>query len=317
MIGSSHSGVRPWLLVEASKEGVLRVATAIPSRRPRLLNVREIDISTTPTFTDALQKVGRENDVTLSGTRCTIAMAGATSGEALSLMRSRWTISRAGLAAIFEQPVTVINDVAARAWATRAGTATIVGVRGGGLPSFERLGRMIVLMADEGVGAAVIDIDRDGGVRILETEAGHMEFAPATETEFRLAQALKGTNVSTSWERVLMLDRSDPLWATACPELPEHERPRFLATLLGRLTVNLMTAFAAWNGVMLTGTKVNRILEGGRTPAFESAFPGRRNFSRLVMNTPVWRVDQHEAVLTGSAERLAYELGTELSSVAA
>src|SRR5258708_485088 len=149
MIGSSHSGVRPWLLVEASKEGVLRVATAIPSRRPRLLNVRETDISTMPTFTDALQKVGRENDVTLSGTRCAIAMAGATSGETLSLVRSRWTISRAGLSALFEQPVTVINDVAARAWATRAGTATIVNARGTGLPSFERPGRMLMLMVED------------------------------------------------------------------------------------------------------------------------------------------------------------------------
>ena len=78
---------RPWLLVEASAQGVLRVATASPSQRPRLQRVNELDISGVPTFTDGLQRIEREHGVALHGTKCAIAMAGATSGEALSLVR--------------------------------------------------------------------------------------------------------------------------------------------------------------------------------------------------------------------------------------
>ena len=105
--------VAPWLLIEASIEGVMRYATAIPSDRPRLTNIGEITVSGLPTFTDALQSIERELNMPLRGVQCAMAMAGATSGEALSLVRSRWTITRAGLAAVFDREVTVINDVAA------------------------------------------------------------------------------------------------------------------------------------------------------------------------------------------------------------
>src|SRR5829696_7371858 len=105
-----HGESRPWLLVEASHEGVLRFATALPSSRPHIGNVREISVSGLPTFTCALQQFERETGIALRGLECVIAMAGATSGEALSLVRSRWTLTRGGLAAVFGRPVTVIND---------------------------------------------------------------------------------------------------------------------------------------------------------------------------------------------------------------
>lgn len=308
MMAASAGDARPWLLVEASAQGVLRVATATPSQRPRLEAVRELDITGVPTFTDGLQRIEREHGVALHGTRCAIAMAGATSGEALSLVRSRWTITRTGLAAIFEQPVTVLNDVAARAWAVRSGTATVVNVRGIGAPAFDQPGRFLMVMVEEGVGAAIVDVDRTGQMRVLETEAGHMDFAGLSDSEFRLSQAAKGISLASSWERMLMLDRNDPLWASACPHMLEPERPRLQAELLGRFSVNLVQAYGAWNGVMLTGSRVNRILEAGGRSAFENAFAGRRNFARLIAGCAVWRVDQHEAVLTGTAERLAYNL---------
>ncbi|MGZ2412201.1 glucokinase [Sphingomonas sp. F9_3S_D5_B_2] len=315
-MSSSLPDARPWLLVEASAQGVLRVATATPSPRPRLQAVREIDITGVPTFTDGLQRVEREQGVTLHGTRCVIAMAGATSGEALSLVRSRWTITRSGLAAIFEHPVMVLNDVAARAWAVRSGSATVGNLRGIGAPAFDKPARFVMIMVEEGVGAAIVDVDRTGHMRVLETEAGHMDFAPLSQAEFQLSQALKGNSPAASWERLLMVDRNDPLWASACPQMLDPERPRLQSELLGRFAVNLVHAYGAWNGVMLTGSRVNRILEAGGRSAFDSSFAGRRNFARLIGACPVWRVDQHEAVLTGTAERLAYNMQSQARAAA-
>jgi glucokinase len=50
------------------------------------------------------------------------------------------------------------------------------------------------------------------------------------------------------------------------------------------------------------------MLDSGNRVYFESAFATRRNFSRLIVGVPAWRVDQHEAVLTGAARRLAQDL---------
>ena len=139
MMGPATSGVNPWLLIEASSEGVLRFATVMPSSRPRVSAIHEIPIAGVPTFTDALQQFEREEGVPLRGLQCAMAIAGAASGETISLVRSRWTISRAGLMAIFGTQPVILNDVAARAWATRSGTANIEPLRGLGMPSFSRL----------------------------------------------------------------------------------------------------------------------------------------------------------------------------------
>src|SRR3954464_568818 len=193
MMSPATSGVNPWLLIEASIEGVLRFATVMPSSRPRVSAIHEIAIAGVPTFTDALQQFERDKGVPLRGLQCAMAIAGAASGETISLVRSRWTISRAGLMAIFGTQPVILNDVAARAWATRSGTANIEPLRGIGLPTFSRPGRYGMVMIEEGVGAAIVDVDRNAGVRVLETEAGHMDFAPTNDREERLAKAVRGT----------------------------------------------------------------------------------------------------------------------------
>lgn len=317
MMSPTGSDLRPWLLIEASQEGILRFATTMPSPRPRISEVRQINIAGVPTFTDALQRYERETGISLQGLQCAMAIAGAASGETISLVRSRWTISRAGLAAVFGNPATILNDVAARAWATRSGTANIDTVRGVGRPSLSQPGRYAMIMVEEGVGAAIIDVDREAGIRILETEAGHTDFAPISEREEKLAKAVRGAAQTISWERMLMLERQDPIWGQACPDILEAERPRILAAMLGRFAVNLMHNFGAWQGVMMTGSRAGRMLETGSRPYFDTAFAMRRNFSRLIIGSPAWRVDQHEAVLTGAAERLAYSLQPVQTAAAA
>ncbi|MDP9423794.1 MAG: glucokinase [Pseudomonadota bacterium] len=316
MIGSAATEGRPWLLIDASLEGVLRFATASPSLRPRIEHAREIDIRGLPTFTDALQQFERESGHALRGLECALAIAGACSGETLSLVRSRWTITRAGLAAVFERPVTIINDVVSRAWATRSGLATMEPVRGSGTFGLNRPGRYVMVMVDEGVNAAIVDVDTQQHVSVLETEAGNIDFAPTNEREEKLATALKAGSPFVSWEKMLQLDRQDPVWSLACPELLIPERPRLLAGLLARYIVNLMHAYGAWQGVMLTGSRVGQILDSGGRPNFDTAFAARRHFGRLILGTPVWRVEQREAVLTGAAERLGRDYALEIRQAA-
>lgn len=313
---TSQAGERPWLLIDASHEGVMRFATTMPSPRPRIGPVREIDVRGLPTFTDALQQFERESGHELRGLQCAMAMAGAATGETLSIVRSRWTITRAGLAAVFGRPAAIINDVAARAWAIRSGLATVEPIRGGGSLSLDRTGRYAMVMIDEGVNAAIVDVDHDLRISVLEAEAGNIDFAPSNEREEKLALALRAGAPVVSWERLLQLDRHDPVWAEACPDLMELERPRLMAALLGRYVINLMHAYGAWQGVMLTGSRVGRIVDAAARTNFETVFAARRNFSRLILGTPVWRVEQREAVLTGAAERLARDYSISLDKAA-
>lgn len=312
----SNSESRPWLLIEALQESVLRFATAVPSSRPRLSDIREINIAGLPTFTDALQQYERETGIPLQGRDCAMAIAGAASGEAFSLARSRWTISRAGLAAIFGRPVTILNGVAARAWAIKSGTATVDALRGARSLNLANSGRYIMLSLSGGVGGSVIDVDREGLIRILETEAGQMDFPVEGEREQKLARSLKGLNPRATWENLLMLEPQSLVWAQSCPEVAETERARIVANVLGRFAVNLLYAYGAWDGVLITGSRGAKILTPLSRSAFESAFAERRSLHRLVSACPAWKIEQREPVLTGAAECLAQSLGAQMSKAA-
>lgn len=316
MLNLQAGETRPWLLIDASHEGVIRFATTAPAVRPRIGPVSEIDIRGLPTFTDALQQYERESGLELRGLQCAMAIAGAATGETMNLVRSRWTITRAGLAAVFGRPVAIINDVVARAWANRSGLATVGPIRGQGSLSLEQPGRYAMIMIDEGVNAAIVDVDSEKRMSVLETEAGKLDFAPSNEREDKLATTLRTGAPFVSWERMLQLDRKDPIWAQACPDLLESERPRLLAAILARYVVNLMHAYGSWQGVMLTGARVGTILDSTGRPSFETAFAARRDFSRLILNTPLWRVEQREAVLSGAAERLARDYTPSLAKAA-
>lgn len=309
MFGERSSDTAPWLIIQASSEGVLRFASAIPAARPRLTDIRQIEVQSLPTFTDALQQYERQSGIPLRGRRCVMAVAGVTGGETVSLVRSRWTITRTGLAAVFGEPVTIINNVAARAWAVKSGTAAIETVRGAGAPNLARAGRYMFANIESGVGVAVVDVDNEGKTRILETEGGHMDFMAASECESRLAQEVRGTKTFATWEKILLIEKQDALWARACPEVTDAQRSRIVANALGRFAVNLMHAFGAWQGVLITGGRGGRLLEASNRSAFDAAFADRRNFSRLVMGCPVWKVDQQDAELTGGAECLAQDYG--------
>jgi glucokinase len=293
------------LAIEASQKGLLRITKVTSSLRPKLGEIWQTEVDGVPTFTDALQLYERQTGEKIHGLRCGMAVAGATSGETLSPARSRWTITRCGLTAIIGEPAIIINDVAARAWAIISGMARIENYRGFGHPEF-RPGRYATIMVEEGVGSCIIDVDRRGTIRILEAEAGHMQFPPSNETELKLGGALAGTAPCATWEMILMLDRSDTVWSRVCPEMSERDRASLQAEILGRFVVDVMNAYAAWDGVLITGSRGHRMLDSGNRSSFENAFLSRRNFHRLIRTCPVWRVEQREAVLTGVAECLAH-----------
>ncbi|MEO5774892.1 MAG: glucokinase [Sphingomicrobium sp.] len=303
------------LLIDASREGLLRFAIIEPLARD-IRNVQEIDVHTVPTFTDALQSFAHENNLKLRGLNCIMAVASVTSEENVAIGRTRWMIARVGLGAIFGRPVTIINNVAAKAWALDAGTATLDDLRGGGVFDLSHRGRYIIINVDQGVGCALIEVDNSGEIRVSETEAGHMDFPPLSDVEATIAHAIRGSSPLASWEKMLVLDRHSSAWSAAGPKAMRGERQRFLASILGRFAVNLVNAYGAWQGVLVTGGTTANLLKGiGRT-AFDEPFQGRRHFSRLIAACPAWHVRQKKAVLTGALQYLHHGMLIDLPAAA-
>jgi glucokinase len=140
---------------------------------------------------------------------------------------------------------------------------------------------------------------------VLESEAGHIDFAPATAVERQLADAMRNGDMAASWEQVLLLQPGDGTLAAATPGLTQAQRSALLAALTGRFTANMILTTCAWNGALLTGPGVARLIAADNAAAFDASFQNRRTFRRIFVTTPCWLVEQSDPVLTGLATLVA------------
>jgi glucokinase len=273
----------------------------------RLGTTEKWPISQFRTLTDALLAYERKSGVKLLGAACALGVLGATYGETIMLSRGNWAISRSGLRSIFGRDAIVINDVAARAWATLGGSGTkLEGLStAAGAPDFNRRGRWALTKVDAGVGLAVIDVDEFGAVRVLECEMGHCGFAPATEEDRALAIALAARgNGLVSWEMALTVAPDDPIGSA--PGLPaaRPHRLAMIARLTGRYVGDTILAHGAWTGAILTGKRISELLAEAGLPAFNTAFETKTKFARLMRSAPRWRLIGQDLTLSGCAVAL-------------
>jgi glucokinase len=261
------------------------------------------------TLTDALLTFERETQVPLKGMACAIGILGVTHGQTIMLARGGWAISQVGLRSLFQRDVVVINDVAARAWAVLGGQAgaPVALSSGAALPDFGRMGRWAVTNIDHGVGLAVIDVDQRGNSRVLECEMGHCAFAPAAAVEERLATGLDGSAVGgVSWEQILTVGLEGAAWRAEGLPAKRAERMALLARLAGRFASEIVFAHGAWNGVVLTGSRIGEIADEGHLPLFNTAFEHKNRFQRLIRAAPRWSLAGRDVALAGLAVALEH-----------
>jgi glucokinase len=257
------------------------------------------------TLTDALLAYEQSTKLPLLGTSCALGVLGATYGETIMLSRGNWAISRSGLKSVFGREAVVINDVAARAWATLGGAGGRLEPMSGtaiGTPDFNRSGRWTLTNVANGVGLAVIDVDNLGAARVLECEMGHCGFAPVTEEDRRLAAALgERAKGAVSWEMVLTLGFDDPIWST--PGLPgtRSQRVAMIGRLVGRYAGDTVMAHGAWTGAILTGRRTAELVAEAALPDFNAGFESKPKFPRLFRGAPRWRLAAQDLTLSGCA----------------
>lgn len=293
---SAPSDMTPWVVIDASYNGEVRINHVVPGPNPVVAPVRRYKWADLVTFSDGLLLYQRETGLALRDVPSVVAIAGAaTMGDGVHIARSRWTISRSGIAAILGRPPIIINEVVARAWAAQHSLPPVKRLRGRPAPDLREPGRYAFININEGVGAVALDIDEQGIVHISESEVGHLDFAPANADEAALAKASNPLAPIASWEHVLVADM-DTVGITLGWDRAKLARVQ--AAVLGRFVVNVALAFGGWRGALLNGASVSQIVLGNED-AFDAAFHDRRNFRRLIADLGCWRIEQHEPVLMG------------------
>jgi glucokinase len=262
-----------WVLADASMAGIVRFASATPGAA-RLESIVSLSGDAHPTFTDALLTYERESGVSLRGAECVLAVPAPPAGDAIPVARSRWTISRSGLNAMFGRPVAVINDVAATAWSLLGQGPTKLEQFGGPAFDFTKPGRWAVVMIDDGVNAAALDVAEDGRCHVTDGEAGNAGFSPSDDNEIELMRKLRQRNLHVSWELALNAG-----WAEG--HAPTAEREAW-AALAGAFVGDCVLQLGAWSGIILTGRHVAALRDPRRQSLFVRRLEEKSRYGRFI-----------------------------------
>lgn len=133
-----------------------------------------------------------------------IAVACPVNEDEIRLTNRAWSFSRRELAAAlgFDR-LHMLNDFGAVAWAIpalgREDLLTLHEARAS--PSLR--GPVTVLGPGTGLGVALLHGDRDNGWHVIETEGGHVSFAPQGEEERQIERWMSARHGRTSNERLL------------------------------------------------------------------------------------------------------------------
>jgi len=262
-----------WVLADASTAGVVRFAsTTIGSNR--LESIVSVSGDTHPTFTDALLAYERESGQSLRGCECVLAIPAPPAGDAIPVARSRWTISRSGLNGMFGRPVAVINDVAATAWSLLGTSSAKLEHFAGPAFDFTKAGRWAVVMIDDGVNAAALDVTDDGRCHVTDGEAGNAGFSPSDDREIELMRQLRQRNMHISWELALNAG-----WAEQSASAEDRDA---WAAMAGAFVGDCVLQLGAWSGVILTGRHVAALRDPQRQARFTRRLEEKSRYGRFI-----------------------------------
>lgn len=256
------------------------------------------------------------------------SVPGLVRGDAISITRTQWFLSRSGLQAMLGEPPLVLNDFAAEAWALCVAGGHVRETFAGRTEwLLRRSGCYLIVGITSGLGVAAVHRSGSGVVTVLATEAGHAPFAStndalsgvvaemfpgrrtvAVEEVISAAGLLAIFNVLArragvsprvrTPEDVTRTAATDPVARSACELLAKA----FWAQMGG-----MVLTVGAWDGLLVTGPVANAILPFLRKPEAQALFACSQKFGRALGEVPRALVSFENAELVGLAEALRQE----------
>lgn len=256
-----------------------------------------------------------------------LAVAAPVANDEFSLTNSHWQISRAQIVSQLElDSLVLINDFAAIGHAISAmDDAQLLDIAGPDEP-LPASGVVTIVGPGTGLGAALLVRDGNGGYRVIETEAGHIDFAPLDSLEDRIVAELRKKFGRVSVERLVSgpgllniyevlnrfeghpdIVRNEPaLWSLALErtdQLAGVVLDRFCMCLRA-VAGDLALAHGA-SAVVIAGGIGKRLGDRLASSGFASRFVAKGRFERRLAATPVKLLTYAEPGLLGAAVAFA------------
>lgn len=293
-------------------------------------SVREYDPQTQPTISTAIAAFGLESGLAALPDRAAIAVSGVPRGEVISITNSRWILSRRGLAAMFQSDPLIINDFAANAWAISSRHCNGRIEQLGDIPLHPyRPGNYCIIGMGSGLGVALLSRDEHGSVNVVATEGGHMGLMDGLPDEEGVLDKLRAIRspvhaeglfsgpgllalhaalCSVRGERSTDLSLGDLLNASRTTSDPVvRDTFAFFAKAFWHFAGNMVLAYGAWDGVILTGSIVEAVKPVLLRPEWKRHFflPGA--YERRLRQVPSATASFQYAELEGAAVALLVE----------
>jgi len=301
------------------------LATLAPGAAPLLGAPVKLHAADYPTLAAAYQDFAARLGRPLPP-RAALAVACPVDGDILKLTNSPWVLRKSTLKQqLGLDDLLIVNDFGAVTHAVpRLGPEHLVHLCGPdtGLPA---QGTITVVGPGTGLGVGLL-LRTPGHDHVIETEGGHMDFAPCDSIEDMLLARLRGRYGRVSVERVCagpglvniyealahaegkpvpILDDKE-LWPVAIDgsnDIAAQALMRFCAAL-GCATGNLALAHLA-KAVVLAGGIPPRILQPLKASGFGARFRAKGRFEALMAAIPVYACTHPEPGLLGAAAAYA------------
>ena len=171
-----------------------------------------------------------------------------------------------------------------------------------------------------GLGVSIAEF-HESGFRVIDTEAGHTSFAPASRLEFEVMDELSARFGRVSYERVLSWPGLAQLHAALMKAHGERSRPLTPAEILlygrtgadpacvrtldsffeilGRFAGDVALTSHANEGVFLTGDIALEAQDLIEASGFRREFENKGRLSHRVRDLPIWLIANRASALTG------------------
>jgi glucokinase len=297
-----------------------RFALTPVAGKPELLDRRSLLVADFPTFMDAAAAYLGAAPSASRVRRGVLAVAAPSKTQQVRLTNSHWrfSLAQARQALAFDE-LLLINDFAANSWALpelRGAQLQAIGSRRASATE----GIFAVVGPGTGLGVGAVQRGPDGRSVVIESEGGHVDFAPVSEDEEKILRHLRSRFGRVSYERLLcgrgLVNIYQALVDAQAEPSPEEITSRAAADpgaaravkvfceVLGSFAGNVALMYGAWGGVYLAGGMLEPMADELASGGFRRRFHDKGRFSSDLAEVPTMLVREHSLGLIGAAAAL-------------